>query len=83
MLVDWLVWLPLLLLGVVAWVSWRSIPAIAYLGLLAYAEGKTGQSPGKYAVGVRVLRWEDGQTLGVGMAIWRMVCRAPLARPST
>jgi uncharacterized RDD family membrane protein YckC len=75
-LVDALIWLPLMLVGVLALGEAASLLVIAYLGLVAYAEGKTGQSPGKYMSGVRVLAWHDGQPIGVGRSIWRMVCRA-------
>lgn len=74
-LVDALIWLPVMLIGA-ALGDLAALLVIAYLGLIAYAEGKIGQSPGKYAVGVRVLGWDDGQPIGVGRSIWRMVCRA-------
>ncbi|MFJ8312615.1 MULTISPECIES: RDD family protein [unclassified Streptomyces] len=47
----------LLLIGVMLW--------------LLYQEGTTGQTPGKKAVGIKVLRESDGQTIGFGMAFVR------------
>jgi uncharacterized RDD family membrane protein YckC len=38
---------------------------------LAYREGKTGQTPGKRIVGIRLLRLADGSALGFGMAFGR------------
>ncbi|MFI6289406.1 RDD family protein [Streptomyces sp. NPDC051018] len=40
---------------------------------LRHQEGTTGQTPGKKAVGIRVLRERDGQTLGFGMAFVRQL----------
>jgi uncharacterized RDD family membrane protein YckC len=42
------------------------------LGLyLVYREGKTGQTPGKRIVGIRLLREYDGSALGFGLAFGR------------
>ncbi len=41
---------------------------------LAYKEGTTGQTPGKKAVNIRVLRESDGQPIGFGMAFVRRLC---------
>ncbi|WP_051951334.1 RDD family protein [Actinacidiphila yeochonensis] len=38
---------------------------------VCYREGKTGQSPGKRIVGIRLLREYDGRTLGFGLAFGR------------
>jgi uncharacterized RDD family membrane protein YckC len=38
---------------------------------LCYREGKTGQTPGKKIVGIRLLREQDGSTLGFGLAFGR------------
>ncbi|MFI6688648.1 RDD family protein [Streptomyces sp. NPDC050485] len=38
---------------------------------LLYQEGTTGQTPGKKAVGIKVLRESDGQVIGFGMAFVR------------
>ncbi|MGW6914970.1 RDD family protein [Kitasatospora sp. NPDC054939] len=54
-----------------------AIMGLAYLlGLVAgiwllYSEGKTGQTPGKKLVNIRVVREADGQPLGFGMAFVR------------
>lgn len=44
---------------------------IAVLFFLAYREGKTGQTPGKKIVGIRLLREQDGAALGFGRAFGR------------
>ncbi|WP_354640961.1 RDD family protein [Kitasatospora camelliae] len=41
---------------------------------LLYQEGKTGQTPGKKMVNIRVVRESDGQPLGFGMAFVRKLC---------
>lgn len=41
---------------------------------LCYREGKTGQTPGKKALGISVLRELDGRPLGFGMAFVRRLC---------
>jgi uncharacterized RDD family membrane protein YckC len=38
---------------------------------LCYREGRTGQTPGKKIVGIRLLREHDGSTLGFGLAFGR------------
>ncbi|MEU6082249.1 RDD family protein [Streptomyces sp. NPDC047108] len=43
---------------------------------LIYKEGKTGQTPGKKAMKISVLREADGQPLGFGMAFVRRLCHA-------
>ncbi|MFJ8231623.1 RDD family protein [Streptomyces sp. NPDC094448] len=40
---------------------------------LRVQEGSTGQTPGKKAVGIKVLRQSDGATIGFGMAIVRQL----------
>ncbi|MFG2135516.1 RDD family protein [Streptomyces sp. NPDC048650] len=37
-------------------------------------EGKTGQTPGKKALGIRVVRENNGQVLGFGLALGRQFC---------
>ncbi|MGW4897006.1 RDD family protein [Kitasatospora sp. NPDC004240] len=44
-----------------------------YLWLIA-SEGRTGQTPGKKMVNIRVVREADGQVLGFGMAFVRKLC---------
>ncbi|GAB0106280.1 hypothetical protein JMUB6875_52640 [Nocardia sp. JMUB6875] len=50
--------------------------AIALFGglYLLYMQGKTGQTPGKKIVGIKVVREADGQPLGFGMTIVRQLC---------
>ncbi|MEU2361660.1 RDD family protein [Streptomyces noursei] len=38
-------------------------------------EGSTGQTPGKKAVGIKVIKESTGQTLGFGMTFVRFLCR--------
>jgi uncharacterized RDD family membrane protein YckC len=38
---------------------------------LVYREGATGQTPGKRIVGIRLLKEQDGSTLGFGLALGR------------
>ncbi|WP_405488727.1 RDD family protein [Nocardia sp. NBC_00511] len=45
------------------------------LGLwLIYREGTTGQTPGRKALGIKLIRENDGQVLGFGMAFVRQIC---------
>ncbi|MEC3995742.1 RDD family protein [Actinacidiphila sp. DG2A-62] len=48
-----------------------SIASLLALIVFGYLEGTRGQTPGKMAVGTRVLREADGNVLGVGLAIGR------------
>jgi uncharacterized RDD family membrane protein YckC len=54
-----------------------AVAIIGYLALIGLAiwqlirEGRTGQTVGKQAVGIRLVREVDGQPLGVGMAFVR------------
>jgi uncharacterized RDD family membrane protein YckC len=51
-----------------------AIGAIALIGLAIWQlinEGRTGQTVGKKALGIRLVRESDGQPLGVGMAFVR------------
>ncbi|MFF0447024.1 RDD family protein [Streptomyces sp. NPDC004609] len=43
---------------------------------LRYQEGTTGQTPGKKAAGIRLLRERDGQPIGFGMAFVRNLAHA-------
>ncbi|MEU8582417.1 RDD family protein [Streptomyces abikoensis] len=46
-----------------------------FLGFWAlYRQGRTGQTPGKKAVGISVLRERDGMPTGFGMAFVRNLC---------
>ncbi|AZS85527.1 RDD family protein [Streptomyces griseoviridis] len=58
----------------------RKVPVLMLIGFLAvigvavwllFQEGKTGQTPGKKALGIRLVRESDGQPLGFGMAFVR------------
>ncbi|MEU8569157.1 RDD family protein [Streptomyces pathocidini] len=54
-----------------------TIGALLGLGLtlwLVYQEGRTGQTPGKKALGIAVLREVDGSPLGFGNAFARRIC---------
>lgn len=53
-----------------------SIGGLAFLGLAIWQlirEGRTGQTVGKQALGIRLVRESDGQPLGVGMAFVRRI----------
>jgi uncharacterized RDD family membrane protein YckC len=77
-LVDMLVFaVPYILAGIGAA---NDIPALAIIGYLIVIglaiwllimEGRTGQTLGKKALGIRLVRESDGQPLGVGMAFVR------------
>jgi uncharacterized RDD family membrane protein YckC len=45
--------------------------SLAAMLFLCYREGTTGQTPGKRIAGVRLLREQDGSTLGFGLAFGR------------
>jgi uncharacterized RDD family membrane protein YckC len=45
--------------------------SLAAFLFLVYREGKTGQTPGKRIVGIRLLREADGAALGFGLAFGR------------
>ncbi|MER6123978.1 RDD family protein [Streptomyces sp. NPDC001795] len=60
----------------------RKVPALMLVGGLAIIgiaiwqlimEGRTGQTIGKKALGIRLVRESDGQPLGVGMAFVRRI----------
>ncbi|WP_328915628.1 MULTISPECIES: RDD family protein [unclassified Streptomyces] len=55
-------------LGLIAIGAVLSLIAALYL---CYREGKTGQTPGKRIVGIRLLKEYDGATLGFGLAFGR------------
>ncbi|MFI7402763.1 RDD family protein [Streptomyces sp. NPDC049541] len=77
-LVDGLVFLVPYIIVIVGGVSktW-AVAIIGYLAIIGVAiwqlikEGQTGQTVGKKAVGIRLVREADGQPLGVGMAFVR------------
>lgn len=50
--------------------------AIAFVGYYPFFEGKpAGQTPGKKAMGIRVVRKRDGSPLGYGLAFGRLLAR--------
>jgi uncharacterized RDD family membrane protein YckC len=51
-----------------------AVLAIAAFLLMCYREGTTGQTPGKKALGIMVVRETTGQPLGFGLAIGRKIC---------
>ncbi|MGW3120470.1 RDD family protein [Streptomyces sp. NPDC001107] len=77
-LVDGLVFLVPYIVVIVGGASrtW-AVAIIGYLAIIGLAiwqlirEGRTGQTVGKQAVGIRLVREADGQPLGVGMAFVR------------
>jgi uncharacterized RDD family membrane protein YckC len=77
-LVDMLVFVvPYIVIGVGAANETMALVAIGYLAIIGVAiwmlimEGRTGQTLGKKALGIRLVRESDGQPLGVGMAFVR------------
>ncbi|MFF4035277.1 RDD family protein [Streptomyces sviceus] len=77
-LVDMLVFaVPYILVGVGAANKTAALVILGYLVIIGLAiwllimEGRTGQTPGKKALGIRLVRESDGQPLGVGMAFVR------------
>jgi uncharacterized RDD family membrane protein YckC len=73
-LVDW--FLPFVVAGVLYEVS-TALGVLLYLAALGwvfynrYLEGTTGQSTGKKMAGTRLVRAQDGQLVGAGLAIGR------------
>lgn len=70
--------------------GYNQIPALVIIGYLVmfgvYAyfivmEGKTGQTPGKKALGIRTLREADGQVIGGGMSFARQLSHIVDALP--
>ncbi|MET9613336.1 RDD family protein [Kitasatospora indigofera] len=61
--------------GIVLILLGAAIGIAGNLWLIAQ-EGKTGQTPGKKMVNIRVVREADGQPLGFGMAFVRKLCHA-------
>ncbi|MYT33254.1 MULTISPECIES: RDD family protein [unclassified Streptomyces] len=57
------------------------VGALGYVVMLAAVifliakEGSTGQTPGKKALGIKVIKESTGQTLGFGMTFVRFLCR--------
>jgi len=77
-LVDVLVFaVPYILVGVGAANKMPALAIIGYLAVIGIAiwqlikEGRTGQTLGKQALGIRLVREIDGQPIGVGMAFVR------------
>ncbi|MCD9873450.1 RDD family protein [Streptomyces guryensis] len=78
LLVDMLVFLPPYIIVVIGGVSkiWALV-IVGYLAVLGVAiwqlvrEGSTGQTVGKQAVGIRLVKETDGQPLGFGLAFVR------------
>jgi uncharacterized RDD family membrane protein YckC len=58
-----------------------SLLSLAALVFLCYREGKTGQTPGKRIVGIRLLREADGSSLGFGLALGRRLLHVLDALP--
>jgi len=50
--------------------------SLAAIIFLVYREGATGQTPGKRIVGIRLLKEQDGSTLGFGLALGRRFAHA-------
>jgi uncharacterized RDD family membrane protein YckC len=73
-LIDWFG--PSLVAGVLYQLS-TALGSLAYIAALAWAiynaylQGSTGQSYGKKAIGLRLLREQDGQVIGGGLGIGR------------
>jgi uncharacterized RDD family membrane protein YckC len=42
--------------------------------VMGYLNGATGQTPGKRVIGIKVVREQDGQVIGGGMGILRLIC---------
>lgn len=55
--------------------------SLAAFFFLVYREGATGQTPGKRIVGIRLLREQDGSTLGFGLAFGRRLLHVLDALP--
>lgn len=77
-LVDMLVFVvPYIIVGVGAANKTSALVIIGYLAIIGLGiwllimEGRTGQTLGKKALGIRLVRERDGQPLGVGMAFVR------------
>ena len=77
-LVDWLIFAVPYVLYIVGMTSKNgallAIGALLLLGIFIWQlirEGRTGQTVGKQALGIRLVRESDGQPLGVGMAFVR------------
>ncbi|HUR15188.1 MAG TPA: RDD family protein [Mycobacteriales bacterium] len=74
-LVDW--FLPFVVADVVYYAS-KGLGIVLFLAAFAwvfynrYLEGTTGQSYGKKLAGTRLVREQDGQLVGAGLAIGRM-----------
>ncbi len=72
--IDYIV--PFLVAGVIFQVS-TALGALLYLAAFGWViynkviEGQTGQSIGKKTVGIRLVREQDGQVVGPGLAIGR------------
>jgi uncharacterized RDD family membrane protein YckC len=62
--------------GAIALIGLGFLLSIAGTLFLCYREGKTGQTPGKKALGISVLRELDGRPLGFGMAFVRRLCHS-------
>ncbi|MFE0424713.1 RDD family protein [Streptomyces sp. NPDC058953] len=80
--------LPYLVLGTIGAGSGSSmlvvIGVVLSIGLtlgLKAQEGSTGQTPGKKAAGIKLLRERDGQTVGFGMAVVRYLAHILDALP--
>ncbi len=52
-----------------------ALAILLFIGYFTYFEGSTGQTIGKRALGIRVIGFEDGQTIGYGRALGRTLMR--------
>lgn len=54
----------------------ETLPALLAYGYIVVAEGRLGQTYGKHLVGVQVLSDRDGQPIGIGWALVRLLVKA-------
>jgi uncharacterized RDD family membrane protein YckC len=52
-----------------------ALAILLYLAYFTYFEGSTGQTPGKRTLGIRVVDFETGRSIGYGRAVIRSVGR--------
>jgi uncharacterized RDD family membrane protein YckC len=72
----------LVLFGITGRVGGQALGTLISLGFFTYFEGSpSGQTPGKRAMGIRVIDYQNGGPLGYGRALLRWVCRIISAIP--
>jgi uncharacterized RDD family membrane protein YckC len=72
----------LVLIGITGRAGGQGLGTLLSLGYFTYFEGSTsGQTPGKRAMGIRVIDYQTGGALGYGKALLRWVCRILSAIP--